>query len=177
MMNKGLELIEAYHLFPVDPIQLDCVIHPQSIVHCLVSFRDGSTLAQMATPDMRTPICYALGWPKRLEAPTKRLDIAALSSMTFEIADAARFPALALARQALEAGGTAPAILNAANEVAVAAFLKQQLGFAEIADLVAWTLEQAGSLGLIEAASSLNDVLVVDREARMLSVSRLNRSA
>ncbi len=175
MMNKGLELIEAYHLFPVEPDQLNCVIHPQSIVHCLVSFRDGSTLAQMACPDMRTPICYALGWPKRLEAPTQRLDVTALSSMTFESADEARFPALALARQALVAGGTAPAILNAANEIAVAAFLNSQIRFAEIADLVGWTLEQADTLGLITAASSLKDVLGVDREARMLSVSRLNR--
>jgi len=177
MMNKGLELIEAYHLFPVQPEQLSCVIHPQSIVHCLVSFRDGSTLAQMANPDMRTPICYALGWPKRLKAPTPRLDVTAMSSLTFEAADEGRFPALALARQALATGGTAPAILNAANEIAVAAFLNRQIGFAEIVDLVGWTLEQADTLGLITAVSSLKHVVGVDHEARMLSVSRLNHNA
>lgn len=177
MMNKGLELIEAYHLFPVEADQLDCVIHPQSIVHCLVSFRDGATLAQMAKPDMRTPICYALGWPKRLEAPTERLDVAALSSMTFEAADEVRFPALGLARQALKIGGTAPAILNAANEVAVAAFLDRKIGFGEIADLVGWTLERSEAIGLISGASSLKQVLDVDREARLVSASRLNCAA
>ncbi len=177
MMNKGLELIEAYHLFPVEPDQLSCVVHPQSIVHCLVSFRDGATLAQMAMPDMRTPICYALGWPKRLEAPTERLDFAALSAMTFEAADEARFPALGLARQALEAGGSAPAILNAANEVAVTAFLDRKIGFGKIADLVAWTLERSQALGLISPVSSLKEVLDVDREARMLSAWRLNCTA
>ena len=173
MMNKGLELIEAYHLFPVEPDQLSCLIHPQSIVHCLVSFTDGATLAQLAWPDMRTPIAYALGWPKRLEAPTKRLNVSALSGLTFEAADEARFPALGLARQALQTGGTAPSVLNAANEIAVDAFLNRQLGFGEIPDLVAWTLERSQALGLIRAASSLKEVLDVDREARMLSASRL----
>lgn len=177
MMNKGLELIEAYHLFPVEPDQLSCVVHPQSIVHCLVSFRDGATLAHLANPDMRTPICYALGWPKRLQAPTERLDLAALSAMTFEPADELRFPALALARHALKTGGTAPAILNAANEVAVAAFLDRKIGFGEITDLVAWTLERSEALGLISPASSLKQVLEVDREARLLSASRLNCAA
>jgi len=177
MMNKGLELIEAYHLFPVTPDQLSCVVHPQSIVHCLVAFRDGATLAHMAMPDMRTPICYALGWPDRLEAPTERLNFAALSAMTFEAADEIRFPALGLARQALEVGGSAPAILNASNEIAVAAFLDGKIGFGKIADLVAWTLERSQALGLMSPASSLKDVLNVDREARMLSASRLNCTA
>lgn len=177
MMNKGLELIEAYHLFPVEPHQLSCVVHPQSIVHCLVSFKDGATLAHMAMPDMRTPICYALGWPERLEAPTKRLDTAALSGMTFEAADDVRFPALAIARQALEAGGLAPAIMNAANEIAVAAFLERKIGFGEITDVVAWTMERAQHSGWLRAASSLKDVLDIDQQARMLSASRLNCTA
>ena len=174
MMNKGLEIIEAFHLFPVDHNQLSCVVHPQSIVHCLVSFTDGATLAQLASPDMRTPIAYALGWPSRLATPTKRLDLTALSGMSFEPADEDRFPALGLARAALEKGGTAPCILNAANEVAVAAFLDRQIAFPEMARLVAWTLEKAESLGLMGTVSSLEDMLNIDQQARMLSASRLN---
>ncbi|MCH9766092.1 MAG: 1-deoxy-D-xylulose-5-phosphate reductoisomerase [Alphaproteobacteria bacterium] len=174
MMNKGLELIEAFHLFPVRHEQLSCVVHPQSIVHCLVSFTDGTTLAQMACPDMRTPIAYALGWPNRLKAPTKRLDLTDLSGLTFELADENRFPALAVARAALEKGGAAPCILNAANEVAVAAFLDRKIGFTDIADLVGWTLDRCEALGLTGRVCSLKDVLDVDREARMLSGSRLD---
>lgn len=176
MMNKGLELIEAYHLFPVAADQLDCVIHPQSIVHCLVSFTDGATLAQLAMPDMRTPIAYALGWPNRLTAPTERLDVAALSGLTFEAVDQERFPALPLARQALKTGKAAPAILNAANEVAVGAFLDGAIGFGQIAELVAWTLEQADKAGMVRTICSLKDVHDVDHEARLLSASRLNHS-
>lgn len=174
MMNKGLELIEAFHLFQVTADQLDCVIHPQSIVHCLVAFQDGATLAQLAMPDMRTPIAYALGWPGRLAAPTERLNLTALSGLTFEAVDEHRFPALRLAREALKAGGAAPAVLNAANEVAVAAFLDKRLGFGQIADLVAATLEDAEQKGLMRAVTSLDEIYNVDREARALSASRLN---
>lgn len=176
MMNKGLELIEAFHLFPVTAEQLDCVVHPQSIVHCMVTFADGAMLAQLAMPDMRTPIAYALGWPDRLVVPTQRLDYETLSGLTFESADATRFPSLRLARQALVTGRGAPAVLNAANEVAVSAFLDGRLKFGQIAELVAWVLEAAETRGLMRDLSSLQDVCSVDHEARMLSVSRLNCS-
>lgn len=177
MMNKGLELIEAYHLFPVQVDQLSCVVHPQSVVHCLVAFQDGSTLAQLAMPDMRTPIAYALGWPERIAAPTKRLDIAALSGLEFEEADEIRFPCLSLARTALEAGGAAPTVLNAANEVAVSAFLAGQIKFGEIAAIVAWALERADRNGLTGGATTLRDVCAIDREARMLSLSRIKNGS
>src|SRR5690606_12216385 len=136
LMNKGLELIEAFHLFPVSADALDCVVHPQSVVHCLVSYVDGSVLAQMAPPDMRTPIAVALAWPKRMAAPTEKLDLARLGSLTFEAPDEARFPALRVARAALRRGVTAPAVLNAANEIAVKAFLGGRLKFLAIAELV-----------------------------------------
>ncbi|MDX2306829.1 MAG: 1-deoxy-D-xylulose-5-phosphate reductoisomerase [Hyphomicrobium sp.] len=171
LMNKGLEIIEAYHLFPVDPSQLGAVVHPQSIVHCLVHYVDGSVLAQLGSPDMRTPIALALAWPKRMAAPTARLDLVKLGQLTFEAVDEARFPALGLARAALEKGGTAPAILNAANEVAVAAFLDRKLGFLDIASLVERTLDRADQLGLVEAPRSLDDVLVADQEGRRLARS------
>ncbi|RZI38875.1 1-deoxy-D-xylulose-5-phosphate reductoisomerase, partial [Herbaspirillum sp. HC18] len=133
LMNKGLELIEAYHLFPVSQKQLEVVVHPQSIIHALVAYRDGSMLAQLASPDMRTPIALGLSWPARMDTPTKRLDLVALSALTFEEPDEARFQCLALARAALEKGGLAPAILNAANEIAVDAFLNGRIGFLQIA--------------------------------------------
>ncbi len=123
LMNKALELIEAHHLFGVAPDHLQVIIHPQSIVHCLVYYRDGSVLAQMASPDMRTPIAYSLAWPDRMQAPTERLDLARLGTLAFEPPDEARFPALRLAREVLAAGGSASTVLNAANEVAVEAFL------------------------------------------------------
>src|SRR5262249_55648026 len=140
MMNKGLELIEAHHLFGLPESQIDIVVHPQSVIHSLVAYTDGSVLAQLGSPDMRTPIAYALGWPKRIPTPAKRLDLAAIGSLTFENPDSVRFPALRLAREALKAGGTAPAVLNAANEVAVAAFLKGKIGFLHIAQTVQPTL-------------------------------------
>src|SRR6185295_10125916 len=155
LMNKGLELIEAYHLFPVTAAQLGVVIHPQSIVHCLVSYTDGSVLAQMSCPDMRTPIALALSWPQRMCAPTPRLDLAAVGNLTFEAPDPTRFPALTIARGALVSGGTAPAILSAANEVAVEAFLARRIGFLDIARNAADTLEAAHKRGLIGAADSL----------------------
>src|SRR5262245_31961092 len=169
LMNKGLELIEAYHLFPVEPAQLDVVIHPQSIVHCLVALRDGSVLAQLSPPDMRTPIALALAWPGRMAAPTARLDLVALKSLTFEAPDEYRFPALAIARAALARGEMAPTVLNAANEVAVEAFLSKRIGFLDIAATVASCLEAADGRGLIRQAYTLDDVLLVDGEARLLA--------
>lgn len=176
LMNKGLELIEAFHLFPVAANRLDCIVHPQSIVHCLVSYRDGSVLAQLSSPDMRTPIALALSWPRRIDAPTKRLDLAALGQLTFEQPDEVRFPALKVAREALAAGGAAPAVLNAANEVAVAAFLERRIGFLDIATVVADTLAQAGGRGLLGSCVSLADILAIDAEARVLARSLLDRA-
>lgn len=173
MMNKGLELIEALHLFPVQPDQLDVVVHPQSVVHCLVEFADGSVLAQMAPPDMRAPIACALAWPKRMATPVERLDLAKIKSLTFEAPDEARFPALRVAREAMEQGGSAPCILNAANEVAVEAFLNRQIGFLDIATKVAATLKAATTSGLAGPLRSLDDVLATDRESRKLAHSLL----
>ena len=175
LMNKGLELIEAYHLFPVSAGQLGVVIHPQSIVHCLVSYTDGSVLAQMACPDMRTPIALALSWPQRMTTPTPRLDLAAIGSLSFEAPDEVRFPALTIARDALALGGTAPAILSAANEVAVEAFLARRIGFLDIARNAADTLEAAQGRGLIAPASTLGDILAAVAEARRLAQSMLGR--
>ncbi len=169
LMNKGLELIEAHHLFSVGLDRLGVVVHPQSIVHCLVSFTDGSTIAQLAMPDMRTPIALALSWPGRMRAPTRRLDLTAVGQLTFEKPDEVRFPALRLAREALQAGGTAPAVLNAANEVAVEAFLDRRIGFLDIAATVAKCLDAAGGAGFLVAARSLDDVLAVDAAARRLA--------
>jgi 1-deoxy-D-xylulose-5-phosphate reductoisomerase len=169
LMNKGLELIEAFHLFPMKAEQLDVVVHPQSIVHCLVEYRDGSVLAQLANPDMRTPIALSLAWPRRMHAPTKRLDLVALGALSFEAPDAIRFPALRLARYALELGKTAGAVLSAANEVAVEGFVTKRLGFLEIAAVVEKVLEAAERSGLIRHATDLTDVLAVDAAARELA--------
>jgi len=174
LMNKGLELIEAYHLFPVQPEQLGVVVHPQSIVHCLVSYADGSVIAHLSCPDMRTPIALALTWPRRMHTPTKRLDLVALGSLTFEAPDEQRFPALRLAREALTCGGSAPAVFNAANEIAVEAFLARQIGFLEIARLVGDCLEAAQARGLTGPAAGLSDVLTVDAESRRLARSLLS---
>ncbi|HXF52575.1 MAG TPA: 1-deoxy-D-xylulose-5-phosphate reductoisomerase [Hyphomicrobiaceae bacterium] len=171
LMNKGLELIEAYHLFPVGADQLDVVVHPQSIVHCLVSYRDGSVLAQLSCPDMRTPIALSLAWPSRMPTPTRRLDLVTLGSLTFEAPDEERFPSLGLARAALARGGSAPAVLNAANEVAVAAFLGRSIGFLDIPRAVATCLELAEGRGLIIEPRSLDDVLAAEAEARQLAHS------
>ena len=174
LMNKGLELIEAFHLFPVPAEALDCVVHPQSIVHCLVSYVDGSVLAQMAPPDMRTPIAVALAWPKRMAAPTEKLDLARLGSLTFEAPDEVRFPALRVAKAALRRGDTAPAVLNAANEVAVKAFLDRRLKFLDIASLVEGTIDEAERQGAICQAHCLDDILYVDGLARRLAAEKLN---
>jgi 1-deoxy-D-xylulose-5-phosphate reductoisomerase len=169
LMNKGLELIEAYHLFKVETSQLDVVVHPQSTVHCLVSFHDGSVLAQLSCPDMRIPVAVSLAWPARMPASTERLDLVKLGSLTFEPPDLARFPALRLAREAMERGGTAPAVLNAANEVAVEGFLERRIGFLEIARTVATCLDRAEQIGAIGTPQRLNDVLAADALGRELA--------
>lgn len=169
MMNKGLELIEAFHLFPVAADQLDILVHRQSVVHSMVEYIDGSVLAQMGSPDMRTPIAYALAWPERMATPCERLDLAKVARLDFEAADPVRFPAIGLAREALRAGGARPAILNAANEVAVAAFLDGRAGFLEIAAIVADTLACYDPL----APDSLDAVLAIDAEARRIAGERV----
>ena len=176
LMNKGLELIEAYHLFPVEADQLEVVVHPQSIIHALVGFRDGSMLAQLASPDMRTPIALGLSWPARMAAPTKRLDLVELSQLTFERPDEQRFRSLGLAREALRRGGLAPALLNAANEVAVEAFLGKRLGFLQIAELVDETMKLADQQGLIEAGGDLASVMAADKLGRRLASSLIGRT-
>lgn len=176
LMNKGLELLEAHHLFALAPAKLGVVIHPQSIVHCLVHLSDGSVLAQLSCPDMRTPIAYSLAWPERMHAPTKRLDLASLGTLSFEAPDMERFPALRLARQALEAGGSAGTVLNAANEVAVEAYLAGRIGFLAIASLVEATLEASGGLAG-QRRNDVEDVLAIDAEARASARTLLSRFA
>src|SRR4029079_5985872 len=144
LMNKGLELIEAHHLFALRPDEIDVLVHPQSVVHGLVEFRDGSVVAQLVSPDMRIPIAHCLAWPRRIDGPAVRLDLAKVRELTFEAPDLDRFPALALARRAMESGGAAPTVLNAADEVAVAEFLAGRIGFTAIAALVEATLDEAG---------------------------------
>ena len=165
MMNKGLELIEACHLFPVTSEQIEIVIHPQSVVHSLVAYVDGSVLAQLGSPDMRTPIAYGLGWPDRLPTPAARLDLTALGKLTFFAPDPERFPALDLARQALQSGGAAPTILNAANEVAVHGFLQRRIGFLDIARIVKATLDKIPN----RQCTTLEDVRTADRESRQIA--------
>ncbi len=162
MFNKGLELIEAFHLFPVGLDKLRIIVHPQSVVHSMVEYRDGSTLAQLGPSDMRVPIASALAWPRRMDTPCGPLDLAAIGELTFRAPDEVRFPATRLARQAAEAGGAAPAILNAANEIAVAAFLGGQIAFTRIAVEV----ENVLSAYAAPAPACLSDVLAIDSEAR-----------
>ena len=173
LMNKGLEIIEAHHLFRLPSEQIDVVIHPQSVIHGLVTYHDGSVLAHMGTPDMRTPIAYTLGWPGRTAAPMQRLDLARIGRLTFEAPDPHRFPALRLAREALTQGGGAPTVLNAANETAVHAFVEGRIGFLDIAATVEETLEAfpAGEL------RTLDDVYDTDREARAIATQRVSRRA
>ena len=165
MMNKGLELIEAYHLFPVPEDRIEILVHPQSVVHSMVAYVDGSVLAQMGTPDMRTPIAFALGWPERMAAPATRLALEKIGDLTFEAPDPARFPALRVARHALQTGGGAPTILNAANEVAVQSFLSGRIGFLDIVRIVEQTLETAPN-GKLE---NLDDVGEADGAARRIA--------
>jgi 1-deoxy-D-xylulose-5-phosphate reductoisomerase len=162
MMNKGLELIEAHHLFGLEQDQIEILVHPESIVHSLVAFRDGSLLAQLGQPDMRIPIAYTLGWPKRISASTPRLDLGRIGRLTFEAPDEERFPGLRLAREALRAGGAAPVLLNAANEVAVGAFLEGRIGFLDIVAVV----EAVLAAGTDAAAVSLDDIMALDACAR-----------
>jgi 1-deoxy-D-xylulose-5-phosphate reductoisomerase len=162
LMNKGLELIEAHFLFDLPSSRIDVLIHPQSVVHSMVEFVDGSVLAQLGSPDMRIPIAYALAWPDRMETPAQRLDLAAIGQLDFENPDLERFPALNLAREALERGGAAPIVLNAANEVAVAAFLAGEIRLPDIARLVADSLRAAQ----FDAPESIGDVLEIDRTTR-----------
>lgn len=162
MMNKGLEVIEACHLFPVPEDRIEIVVHPQSVIHSMVEYIDGSVLAQLGTPDMRTPIAYALGWPERMSAPSKRLDFSKLGPLTFESPDPERFPALRLAREALIDGACAPTILNAANEVAVLGFLEGRIGFLDITRVVEETLNSL----TIAPMTSLEEVRDVDMRAR-----------
>ena len=162
MFNKGLELIEAHHLFPIGHDKLRIVIHPQSVVHSMVEYRDGSTLAQLGPSDMRVPIANVLAWPRRMDTPCAPLDLAALGELTFRAPDEERFPATRLCRQAVEAGGSAPAVLNAANEIAVAAFLAGHIPFTLIAGYVADVLAATA----LPAPATLAEVIAVDAEAR-----------
>jgi 1-deoxy-D-xylulose-5-phosphate reductoisomerase len=169
LMNKGLEVIEAHHLFALKPDEIDVVVHAQSVIHGLVEFRDGSFIAQLGSPDMRIPIAHCLAWPERIDGPAPRLDLAAVATLSFERPDLERFPALALARRALEAGGGAPTVLNAANEVAVGEFLAKRLGFAGISALVELTLDAAAGRGLTREPTSVDDALVIDHDSRLLT--------
>ncbi len=166
LMNKGLELIEARHLFAVRPEELDVVVHPQSVVHGLVEFRDGSVIAQLGSPDMRIPIAHCLAFPERMATPAQRLDLARISTLTFEEPDPERFPALSIARHALVAGGGAPTVLNAANEVAVAEFVAGRLGFAGIPALVEATLDAVERNGEMVEPQSVDQAVAVDHNAR-----------
>lgn len=169
MMNKGLELIEAHRLFPVLPEQIDIVVHPESVIHSLVTYCDGSVLAQLNIPDMCVPIAYALGWPKRIPINTRPLDLAQLGKLTFEQPDTTRFPALSLARAALNEGKSAPTILNAANEIAVESFIQGEIQFLDIVALVEDVLQRLPSTPL----SCLEDITQADRQARQMAKARL----
>ncbi|MBT7571705.1 MAG: 1-deoxy-D-xylulose-5-phosphate reductoisomerase [Rhodospirillaceae bacterium] len=173
MMNKGLEFIEAYFLFPVREDQIDILVHPQSVVHSMVEYVDGSVLAQLGSPDMRTPISYALSWPTRMATPSPRLQLDKIANLTFEAPDIKRFPALQLAREALQAGGTAPAILNAANEVAVRYFLDESIGFLDICGIVADVLAEMPPVAL----DTMDAVYEIDTEARALAEKLAKRLA
>jgi 1-deoxy-D-xylulose-5-phosphate reductoisomerase len=171
MMNKGLELIEAYHLFPVGLDKIDILVHPQSVIHSMVEYVDCSTLAQLGSPDMRIPIASALAWPERIMTTSKPLDLATIGQLTFEQPDIMRFPALRLARAAIAEGGAKPAILNAANEIAVAAFLAGQITFLEIAALVEATL----TAYVPESPANLEDLFSIDADARQYTRAELEK--
>jgi len=169
LMNKGLEIIEAHHLFSLKSEEIDVLVHPQSVVHGLVEFRDGSVVAQLGSPDMRIPIAHCLAWPRRIDGPAARLDLAALRELTFEAPDLERFPALAIARRAMEAGGAAPTVLNAADEVAVNEFIAGRIPFPAIAALVEATLDVAAGRGLLGEPAGIDAALAVDHLARSLA--------
>jgi len=178
MMNKALEMIEAAYLFSMPPEQIDVLVHPQSIVHSLVEYADGSTMAQLGPPDMRAPIAYALAWPGRITWPAPRLDLAAIGSLTFEHPDLQRFPAIRLAREALKIGGGAPAAMNAANEVAVAAFLGRRIGFLDIAATVERVLEALEGAGDLKPCSGdvIESAFAIDALSRRTASELLDRS-
>jgi 1-deoxy-D-xylulose-5-phosphate reductoisomerase len=167
MFNKGLEIIEAYHLFDLEPDQIEVLVHPQSIIHGLVEFSDCSVVAQMGAPDMRTPIAHCLAWPERIDGPAKKLDLAAIGQLTFEAPDPVRFPALRLVQEALRAGGAMPTVFNAANEVAVDAFLNGRIGFGGIARLVEATMEAASRTNSLP--KSADDALSIDHSSRNMA--------
>jgi 1-deoxy-D-xylulose-5-phosphate reductoisomerase len=169
MFNKGLEIIEAHYLFGLESERIEVLIQPQSVIHSMVAYVDGSVLAQLGSPDMRTPIAHALAWPKRISTPASRLDLAGLGQLTFERPDPARFPALRLAREALQSGGAAPTILNAANEVAVSAFLNGRIGFLDIARIVERTLDVVTG----GTPASVAELRAIDREARSCATTLL----
>ena len=171
MMNKGLEMIEASYLFATPEDRVDVVVHPQSVIHSLVEYVDGSTLAQLGPPDMRAPIACAFSWPDRLPWPAPRLDLAAYGQLTFEAPDLERFPSIGIAREALRLGGGAPTAMNAANEVAVAAFLDRRIGFLDIAAAVAGTLERMNSLGSLAVAENdaVDNAMMIDASARRIA--------
>ena len=173
MMNKGLELIEALHLFPVTSEQLEIVVHPQSIIHSMVSYVDGSVIAQLGVPDMRTPIAYSLSWPARMQTPIEQLDLAKIASLTFEPPDEKRFPALALAKSALRQGGNSACIMNAANEIAVEAFLQGQLAFLEIPSFCERVIEAVQQENGSGSPQSLSEVLEIDDHTRKLAQSSI----
>jgi 1-deoxy-D-xylulose-5-phosphate reductoisomerase len=173
LMNKGLELIEAHHLFAMKPSEIDVLVHPQSVVHGLVEFRDGSVVAQLGSPDMRIPIAHCLAWPRRMDGPAARLDLAQVRELTFEEPDYVRFPALALARAAMETGGAAPTVLNAADEIAVAEFIAGRIGFPAITALVEATLDKAAGQGLLGEPPGIDAAIAVDHIARSLALGLL----
>lgn len=166
LMNKGLELIEAAHIFPTPHEQIDILVHPQSVIHSMVEYTDGSVLAQLGTPDMRTPIATTLAWPDRTPSPSAKLDFAEVSKLTFEAPDLKRFPALRLAREAIAAGGVMPATLNAANEIAVAAFLNGQVKFLDIAAISEQVLDEVSRVNAPAKLTALDDAVAADAEAR-----------
>jgi 1-deoxy-D-xylulose-5-phosphate reductoisomerase len=179
MMNKGLEMIEARYLFGVTPEQIEVLIHPEQIIHSMVTYQDGSTLAQLGAPDMRTPIAIAYAWPDRLDWPAPPMDLAAMGALTFASPDAERFPAIGIARTAMNAGGLAPAAMSAANETAVAAFLDRRIGFLDIAATVAQTLERMDRTGDLQAGANADGAVEIamhaDRSARRVAADVLDQ--
>jgi 1-deoxy-D-xylulose-5-phosphate reductoisomerase len=169
MVNKGLELIEAQHLFALKPDEIDILVHPQSVVHGLVEFRDGSVVAQLGSPDMRIPIAHCLAWPSRIDTPSARLDLAKVRELTFEDPDPVRFPAVPLARRVMEMGGAAPTVFNAADEVAVGEFIAGRISFPAIVALVEATLEAADARGLLADPPGVEAAIAIDHNARSIA--------
>jgi len=175
MMNKGLEIIEACWLFNTNPDNIQVVVHPQSVIHSMVQYADGSVLAQLGQPDMRTPIAHALSWPERIESGVEKLDLFSVAKLEFEQPDYERFPCLRLAEEAIRTGGTAPAILNAANEIAVASFLDNQLNFTDIPFVVEQTLANVASRPALSLTEILEDDLTARKEAEHIISSKVKQ--